>query len=118
MTEVTSLFDMAIERKGVFVSRGTISPLPQRREKLCRVRGPHTARDFGAAFAFDHRDIILALQIEPELRGVAEVMAEPHRRVSGDRAPSVQDIGNAAGRYTDVECKPIGAKGPCAQFTF
>ena len=51
--------------------------------------------DFGAAFAFDGRDIVLALQIEPELSAIAEIPAEPQGGVGGDRAAAIEDIGDA-----------------------
>jgi hypothetical protein len=38
---------------------------------LRRIRRPHAPADLHAVVAFDHRDLILALQIEPELRPVA-----------------------------------------------
>jgi hypothetical protein len=44
----------------------------------------------------DDRDLVLALQIEPELRAVAEVASEPDRRIGGDRAPRVENIGDAS----------------------
>src|SRR6185503_4010433 len=61
-------------------------------------------------------DVVLALQFEPELRAVAEVAAEPHRRVGGDRAPRVENVGDAAGRHADVERQPDGGQLACGQF--
>jgi hypothetical protein len=70
---------------------------------------PDAARDFYASIAFDDSDVVLALQIVPELRAVAEVAAEADSRVGGDRAPAIQNVSNAAGRYADIERQPIGA---------
>jgi len=83
-----------------------------------RVRGPHAPRDLRPALALHHPDIVLALQVEPELRAIAEIAAKPHGRVGGDRAPGVEDIGDAAGRHADIEREPIGAQCARAQFTF
>ena len=39
----------------------------------------------GAPFSpLDHADVILTLQVQPELRAVAEIAAEPHRGIGGD----------------------------------
>jgi len=37
----------------------------------------------------------VALQIEPKLRIVAEIPTKPHRRIGGDRAPSIENVGDA-----------------------
>ena len=52
---------------------------------------------------------MLALQVEPELRPVAEIAAKPERRIGADRPPLVQDVGDAAGRDAEIEREPIGA---------
>ena len=59
--------------------------------------------DFLAALAFDHGDVVLALQLEPELRPIAESSGRADRRVGGDRPPAVENVGNASGRDADVE---------------
>src|SRR5665647_1138203 len=67
-----------------------------------RVRRPHPLRNLSALLALHHADVILALQVEPELRAVAEIAAEPHRRVGGNRASRVENIGDAHRRPADV----------------
>jgi len=37
-----------------------------------RIRWPNAAGNLYAALAFDHSDVVLALQVQPELRAVAE----------------------------------------------
>ena len=44
--------------------------------------GAHALRDFHAAVALDDGDLVLALEVEPELRPVAEIAAQAHRRVA------------------------------------
>src|SRR6185437_191596 len=56
----------------------------------------HTAVDFGALLPLDHADVILALQVQPELRAVAEITAQPNGRVRGDCATAIQYIGDTA----------------------
>ena len=75
-----------------------------------RIRRPHPLGDLPAFLPFHHRDVVLALQIEPELCAVAEIAAEPHRGVGGDRTPRVENIGDAAGRHADVERQPVGGE--------
>jgi ActR/RegA family two-component response regulator len=48
--------------------------------------------DLLAAFAPDPRDVMLALEIEPESGAVAEIAAESHRRLGGDRAAAVDNV--------------------------
>ena len=57
-----------------------------------RVGGADALGDLRAAVALDQSDLVLALEVEPELRPVAEVAAEAYRRVGGDPAPAVQDV--------------------------
>ena len=71
---------------------------------------PHALGDVLAVLALDRRDVELALQVEPELRAVTEIAAEPHRRVGGDRAAAVENVGDAAGRHADVERQPVGGQ--------
>jgi len=49
----------------------------------------------------------MALQVEPELRAVAEVEAEPERRVGGDAAAAVDDLGDAVWRNADRTREPV-----------
>ena len=54
--------------------------------------------------------VVLSLQVQPKARAVAKVTAKPRRRVSGDRPPSVQDVGDATGRNAKVKCQSVGAQ--------
>ena len=46
--------------------------------------------------------IVYRLQVQPELRGAAEVVREPHGGIGGNRAAAVQNVGDAARRDADV----------------
>ena len=61
-----------------------------------RIGGVHAFLDFGAAFAFHLGDVVLALQVEPELGAVAELTGKAERRVGADRSSGIEDVGNAA----------------------
>src|SRR5690349_10478841 len=50
----------------------------------CRICRSHPLGDLGALLALDHADIVLALQVQPELRAVAKMAAEPHGGVGRD----------------------------------
>ena len=63
-----------------------------------RIRRPHALGDLAAVLPLHDRDVVLALQVEPEPRAVAEVAPEPDRRIGGDRAPRIENIRDAAGR--------------------
>jgi hypothetical protein len=57
-----------------------------RAQALGCVGGPHPPVDVCTLLAFDHGNIVLALQVEPELRIVAKISAKPHCRIGGDRS--------------------------------
>jgi len=44
-------------------------------------------RDLGSVFTLDHRDVVLALQIKPELCELPKITAKPHRCICGNGAP-------------------------------
>jgi hypothetical protein len=81
-----------------------------------RLRRPHLRRDLLAAFPLDARDIVLALQVEPEPRVVAEIAAEAHRRLGGDRAAAVENVGDAVGGHAERDGEPVGTEAPGLQF--
>jgi hypothetical protein len=70
--------------------------------RRCRVVKPRrrvdSASNFLAALALDERDVVLALQVEPGLRPIAEVATEAYRRVGGNAAPAVQNVGDPKAR--------------------
>src|SRR5579864_458437 len=82
------------------------------------IRGANAAHNLVAALALDHCNVVLALQVEPELRAVAEIAAEPHSGVRGDRAALVQDVGDAAGWHAQIEREPVRAEGARLQLSF
>jgi hypothetical protein len=51
-----------------------------------------------------HLQIIVGLQVHPELRAVAEVQAEPQRRVRRDAPPIIDDLGDPVRRNADRLC--------------
>ena len=48
-----------------------------------RIRGADAPFDFSAMLALDDGQIVVALQLEPELRAVAEIAAEPEGGLRG-----------------------------------
>ena len=75
-----------------------------------RIRRSHTPRDLGAAFTLDDSNVVLALQIKPELSTVSEISAEPDGRICSDRSASIQDVCDATRRYAEIEREPICAE--------
>ena len=75
--------------------------------RICR---PHALGKLGALLPLDHADVVLALQVQPELRTVAKVQAEPNGGIGGDRAAAIQNVGDAAGWDADVERQAICAE--------
>ena len=63
-----------------------------------------------SALALDQGEVVLALQVEPELAAIAEIAAEAEAGVGFDRAAPVEDVGDAPGGDAEVECKPAGAQ--------
>jgi hypothetical protein len=55
-------------------------------------------------------EVKLSPKGKPRLRAVAEVTAEAHGRVGADRAPPVEDIGDAPRWSAEVERQTIGAQ--------
>jgi hypothetical protein len=74
---------------------------------LHRICGPDPPADVGPLVPFNHGDIVLALQIEPELRIVAEIAAQPHGRICRYRAPSIENVGDAPRRDAQVQRQTI-----------
>jgi hypothetical protein len=69
--------------------------------------GLYSPADVRTLLAFDHGDIVLALQIEPELCAVAEIPTETHGGVGGDRAPPVENIGDAPRWHAEIERQTV-----------
>jgi len=82
-----------------------------------RIRRSHTPRDLGAALTLDDGNVVLALQIKPELGTISKISAEPDGRICSDRPASIEYVGDAAGRYAEIECEPICADFARFEFT-
>jgi len=68
----------------------------QRRDPSRRIDRPHAPRDLGAVFTLDYSDVVLTLQIKPELCAVSKIAAEPHCRIGSDRPAPVEYVRDAA----------------------
>jgi hypothetical protein len=55
----------------------------------------HALFDLFAILSLSHGNIKLALQVESELRAVAEVAAQTQGRIGGDGASGIQNISDA-----------------------
>ena len=75
-----------------------------------RIRGSHTFRDLGAPFTLDDSNVVLTLQIKPELGTISKISAKPDGRICGDRPASIEYVRDATGRYAKIECEPICAE--------
>jgi hypothetical protein len=60
-----------------------------RRERSRGVSRPNASRNLGSVLALDYGNVVLALQIKPELCSVSEIATEPNRRIGGDRPATV-----------------------------
>src|SRR6202030_3353570 len=78
----------------------------------------HASGNLRALLAFDHADIVLALQVEPELRAVAEVTAKAHRRIGRDTATKIKDVCDAARGHPDIQRQLGGAEFAGGHFAF
>src|ERR1700730_14203401 len=71
----------------------------------------HTMNAYHAEpFRVNRRNVVLALQIEPELCAVPKRAAEPHCRVGGDPPAFVEDVRDAAGRHAKIEGETVRAE--------
>jgi len=60
-----------------------------------RIRGSHAPRDLGAAFTFNYRNVVLALQIKPKLGTVSKISAEPDCGVCSDPTSFIEYVRDA-----------------------
>src|SRR6478672_11241924 len=81
-----------------------------------RIRWPHALCDLRALLPLNDADVVLALQIQPELCAVTKVTSEAHGRIGGDRAAAIQNVRDAARRHANVERQPVGAELAGRQF--
>jgi hypothetical protein len=64
----------------------------------CPSRGigrSHAPRDLGAVFTLDHSDVVLTLQIKPELGTISKISAKPDGRIGSDRPASIKYVRDA-----------------------
>ncbi len=83
---------------------------------LRRVCRADATSNFLAMIPFDDSNVVLALEIEPELRAVAEVRAEPDCCMGTDRPAPVEDVGDATLRHTEIDGQTVGAQVSCGKF--
>ena len=74
---------------------------------VCRANAPH---DLGSMLSLDRGNVVLALQIKPELCAIPEITTESHGRIGSNRAATVEDVGDTAGRYPKIEGQPVCAE--------
>src|SRR5436190_23213714 len=68
---------------------------------------PDTFRILGSQIPPGHLEIIIALEVHPELRTIAEVQAQPQRGVGRDASSIVDDLGDSVRRNTDRFREPV-----------
>ena len=90
----------------------------QKRDASCGGRRLNTPCYLTAAITFDDGDIVLRLQIHPELRTIAEVSSKPHGSVRADRPAAVQNIGDATGGYTNRDRETVSTQSSGGKLPF
>jgi hypothetical protein len=60
------------------------------------VRRADPLGNFGAVFALDNGNVVLALQCEPELRAISEIAAKAYGRIGRNRPALIQNVGDTA----------------------
>lgn len=71
-----------------------------------RLRGvcrPHAFCNLRAPLALDDADIILPLQIEPELRTIAKVAPKANGCIGRNRTTTIENVGDAARGHADIK---------------
>jgi hypothetical protein len=61
-----------------------------------RIGRSHTPRDLGTTLTLDDSNVVLALQIKPELGAISKISVEPDGRICGDRPASIQYVCDAS----------------------
>jgi hypothetical protein len=72
-----------------------------------RIRWSHTARDLSTALTLNDSNVVLALQIKPDLGTISKISTEPDGCISSDRPASIEYVRDATGRYAEIEREPI-----------
>ncbi len=55
--------------------------------------------DLSTTISLHHGNIVLTLQIDPKLRTVSKISAGSDRRIGGDRATTIQNVGKGIHRW-------------------
>ena len=82
------------------------------------VGGPDPSSDFSAFLPFDDTNVVLTLQVQPELRAIAEIADQAVPRVRRDTSASIQNIGDPPRGNADVERKPVCTEPARNQLAF
>jgi hypothetical protein len=72
-----------------------------------RIHWSHTAHDLSTTLALNDSNVVLALQIKPELGTISKISTEPDGCISSDRPASIEYVRDATGRYAEIEREPI-----------
>src|SRR5262249_60505878 len=83
-----------------------------------RIRGPDALGNLCAPLPLDHGNVMLALQVQPELGGVAKIEPETHSGVGRDCTSAIKDVSHAAGGHADVERQTVCAELARREFAF
>jgi len=59
------------------------------------------------ALTLNDSNVVLALQIKPELGTISKISTEPDGCISSDRPASIEYVRDATGRYAEIEREPI-----------
>jgi hypothetical protein len=70
---------------------------------VCQLVLPSLLTHYRALFPLDRANVLLALQVQPELRTVAEIAAEPYGGIGRNRAAGIEDVRDAAGGHANIE---------------
>lgn len=66
----------------------------------------------------DHGNVVSALQIKPELCTMPELATESDSRIGGNRAATIEYIGDTARRHPKIEGEPLCTQIAGLQLTF
>lgn len=77
-----------------------------------RIRRSHTPRDLGTALTLDDSNVVLALQVKPELGTISKISAEPDGRIRGDRPASIQYVCDATRWHAEMSASRFALSSP------
>ena len=70
---------------------------------------PHPRFRLQPGRALGDAQVVVHLEVEPQLRRYPEILAEAKRSVGGDRAFAVDDVADAVGRHGDLARERVDA---------